>query len=171
MDIIGKFDKYYNRVIDILFAFSGVLIIYSVLTISGEVVTRNFFGKTTSWVLETNEYALLYITFLVAAYLLRKEGHVIMDVVISRVNVKTQLPIIIFISIISAVVCFFIAWYGALVVWDHYQIGYMFIKGLKIPSVPILIVIPVGCLLLGIQFLVRVYSKFKSFKSLQYPEI
>ena len=55
-----------------------------------EVFLRTFFNRPQEWVMELSEYALLYITFLSAAFVLKKEGHIVVDLVTCRLNVKKR---------------------------------------------------------------------------------
>ena len=158
MKFLKRLNEIFDRTVDVLVLFSGFLLLFSMLSISLSVIARYFFGYTTTWVLEMNEFALLYITFLAAAWVLRRERHVMMDIIIQRMNSRNQHIINMITSILCSCVCLCIMWFGVRLVWQHIQAGRMLTEGLRLPSAVILFVIPFGFLLLFIQFLKRAYG-------------
>lgn len=164
MKFLRRLNKFFDRTIDVLVLFSGFLLLFSMLSVSLAVSARYFFGYTTVWVLELNEFALLYITFLSAAWVLRRERHVIMDIVIQRLNLRIQHIINLATSIFCSCVCLCIMWFGVRLVWQHIQAGRMLTEGIRLPSAVILFVIPFGFLLLFIQFFKRAYGFWLTLK-------
>jgi TRAP-type C4-dicarboxylate transport system permease small subunit len=140
------------------------------LAVVYEVVMRYFLGRPTIWVVELSEYSLLFITFLGATWVLRREGHVKLDLVLGRLNPRTQVLLNIITSVLSAAICLALLWYSAEVTWDHFQSGWIRPKVLNIPSAYILVIIPVGSLLLFIQFLRRSYEYLRSWRGLRDKE-
>lgn len=162
MSIVNKIGAIFDGVIDTAAALSGILIIFLMLSVCAEIFMRYFAGVTTVWVLETNEYALLYITFLGTAWVLKRGGHVAMDILVTRLNRSTQLLVNISTSFIGATACFIITWFGARVVWEYLDTGRMLVNGLTVPAAPIFVVIPLGFFLLSVQFLRRAHGYFRS---------
>ena len=148
----------FDRINGILALMGGILLIFMMLAVCYEVVSRYFLGGGIIWVVEFSEYILLYITFLATAWLLRKDGHVKMDIVLTRLKLKTQIIVNSITSIAGAITCLVIAWAGAEVAWDHLQRGLYQPTLIEPPDFPIFAVIPVGSFLLFIQFLRRSYS-------------
>jgi TRAP-type C4-dicarboxylate transport system permease small subunit len=158
----NKGKSVFDRVIGV-FAFSaGILIIYTFSSVCLEVVLRYFFNRPQVWVMETAEYSLLFITFLGAAWVLRNEGHVKVDLVINQLKPKAQTTINIFTSIVSAAVCLVLTWYTGQLAFDHLQRGVLSERMVNLPKGVLLAVIPVGSFLLFVQFLRRTYSYLKS---------
>ena len=157
--LVTRVNSIFDRIIEILVVFAGILLISMMVIVCLEVVLRYFFGRPTSWAVEISSIILLYIPFLVAAWVLRREGHVKMDLVLSHLDPKSQSLVNIITSIfIGAIICLLLTWYGVAVTWDHYQAGYVTATVLRLPKWPILAVIPVGSFLLFIQFLRRTYN-------------
>jgi len=65
-------------------------------------------------------------------------------------------------SSVGAAACLVLAFFSVKVTWQHFQTHYLFTRFLEVPSYPILAIIPIGSLLLFIQFLRRVYDYFKA---------
>ncbi len=158
MKLITKTTSIFDRTIGLLSLCAGILIIYVMLSVTVEVATRYFLGSMMGWVIEVSEYSLLFITFLATAWVLKREGHVKMDLVLRRLSPGTQTRLNIATSILGAVICLIVFWYGVKVTWDSYQIGYIMAKPLRPPQFLILFIIPVGSFLLFIQFLRRAYG-------------
>lgn len=143
------------------------LIVFIVLAISYEIVLRNVFNRSSIWTVEITSYSLLYITFLGAAWLLRREGHVSMDMLVRRLNPSGQHLLILANSIIGAIICLTITWFSVRSTWESFQLGYFLNTELRPPQFPILMVIPLGSFLLFIQFLRRGYGYFGQWRALR----
>ena len=162
MKLITKAINVFDRTNNLLAYLAVVLLIFLMLSISYEVVQRYFLGRATIWLFEVWEYCLLFIAFLSAAWVLKREGHVKMDIVIDRLKPKVQAIVNIITSIIGAITCLVVALYGLDVTWDYFQTGEFRITVMYLPKWPLFVIIPVGSFLLFIQFLIRAYGYLKS---------
>lgn len=158
MNLIKKFTSFFDRIINFMAVLAGILLLFSILSITLEVTLRYFLDRPIGWVIEISEYTLLYITFLVAAWVLKKEGHVRMDVVLNWLNPKIQSVMNMITSGISAIVCFILTWYGIKVTWELFETGYFTPTILELPKFIIIAIIFIGSVLLLIQFLRRTYG-------------
>ncbi|MFC1980505.1 TRAP transporter small permease [Chloroflexota bacterium] len=163
MKVISVFD----HTIDSLALFAAVLMVFIMLAVVADVVTRYALGKPIFWVVEICEYSLLWITFLATASLLKREEHVKMDLVLNRLNPGTQARMNVITSIIGAIACLIVTWYSAMLTSDMFQMGY-FVASLNLrpPKGPILAIIPIGSFLLFVQFMRRTYGFLRSFRAL-----
>jgi TRAP-type C4-dicarboxylate transport system permease small subunit len=131
--------------------------------VNTEVILRSFTKLSITWVIEFSEYALLFITFLLAPWLLKRSQHVKVDLVVSKLNPGPKALLNSITSIIGAVICLTVTWYGSSVTWDHFQNGYMITEGyIVFPSFSIMLIIPVCSLLLSIEFLRKTYEYLRS---------
>ena len=165
MNGLKGFNTIFDRVIDIMFyAASGLsLVIFFGTCI--ELFMRYFFNRPQIWAVEVTEYAMLYITFLGAAWLLREEGHVRIDLLLSFLSPKSQAFLTSITSILGAIVCSVIAFYGSWSTWVHYQKGLTTFSAMELLKWPFLIVIPFGSFLLLIQFIRSAFAYWEKFKS------
>ncbi len=155
----------FDRIIHLLTILAGGILIFMMLAIGVDVVMRYFLNRPIIWVTEIGETSLLFITFLGAAWLLKKEEHVKMDLVLSRLGPRTQVLINIVTSAIGAIIFLVITWYGVKVTWEHFQKGTYQTSLLEIPNAYVLFIIPVGSILLFIQFLRRSYGYLGSWSA------
>lgn len=156
--------KFLIKIFDLILkgtaAFGCLLIVFMGLSITYGVLLRYFFNIAPIWVNDVVEYIVLGATFLGAAYVLKEESHIEVDLVVNRVDKKTRFLMKIITSLIGASVCLIMTWYGMVTVWDNYQRGTNVYKSMDFPKYIVLLPIFIGSLLLTIQFLRRAHSYF-----------
>ena len=144
--------------IDLLAWLGGILIILTMFGVCIDVVLRYFFSRPIFWMVEVTAYSLLYITFLGAAWLLKREGHVKMDLVLTRLKPRAQATLNVITSIFGIIICLVLVWWGVKVTWEHFQEGYYIRSLINYPTWILIAIIPVGSFLFFIQFLRRTYG-------------
>lgn len=161
-----KFTVIFNHIVDRIIEFAAVLagvgVVFVMISICFDVISRRLLNMGQEWPIEYTEYALLYITFLSTAWVLKKEAHVKMDLLLNRLKPRNQALLNTATSIIGAMLCLIMAWFGVLVTWDMFQRGIHRPTPLYTPMAPLIAVIPVGSFLLLIQFLRRAYGYLRS---------
>ena len=133
--------------------FCGVLVTLIMLSVSVDVIMRYFFNSPLFWVGELAEYAMLYITFTGTAWLLKKEGHVTIDILTVVIDSKTRNILGVITNILGVFISVFLTYYGAIVTWDHFLRSVYNPSLLQFPKAPLIAVIPFGSFLLLIQFM------------------
>lgn len=166
MKLLTKVTAIFDRAIDSLAALASLIIIFIAVSVSTAVVMRYFLGRPIFWVVEIAGYSLLYITFLTAAWLLKKEGHVKMDLLLNRLKPRAQSLLNMITSVISAIALLIVVWYSARATWEYFINDYYVPGLLEPPQWAILIIIPIGSLLLSIQFLRRTYGYLTNWRAL-----
>ena len=135
------------------------------LAVSTGVFMRYFIGIPLTWAIDVSAILLLYVTFLAAPWLLREDGHVKMDLLVSRLNPRYQSFLNIFTSIIGLIIFATITWYGAKSTWIHYETGFWMPTALETPKYLILVIIPAGSCLVFIQFIRRTHRLLRNVRS------
>ena len=161
MKLVTKVTNVFDRILDFLFVFAGVLIVFMMLSTTANVMLR-LVGRPILWSLEITEYSLAFIPFLGAAWLLRKEGHVKLDLLLTRLKPGPRSLVNIFTSMLVTIAVLALTWYSALATWDSFQVSYMTAATLHFPRFSLELIIPIGSFLLFIQFLRRTYGFVKS---------
>jgi TRAP-type C4-dicarboxylate transport system permease small subunit len=121
---------------------------------------RYLFRSPTGWVIEVCEFALLYITFLGAPWLLKQDGHIRVDILFTFLNRKVSRILNTTTSLVGAIACGFLFVYGVLSTWHHFQENTLIIQTLNMPKWELLIVIPIGSFFLVLQFLCIFYGQY-----------
>ena len=148
----------------IFVAFACLILSLVMLSVCLEVFLRYFLNLPQVWVIELSEYALLYITFLGAAWVLRSDGHVTVDLFTALMRPKTRAIC----TFASFIVCFIVSLilfvYGIRVTWGHFSQGIYNPTILEMPKAAILVVIPLGGITLLIQSIRSVLRSLRSIK-------
>lgn len=152
MTAIGKA---FDLIIGVLAFIASVILVSMMLLTVVKVVLRSVFGYGILGVDQVSGTMMVYLTFLGAAWVLRKEAHVSVDLLTSAVPAHVERGLYVVGSIVAAVVCFVMTWFSLSTVQLSLQRGVMVAAELEIPRAINLAVIPLGCALLGIEFVRR----------------
>ena len=152
---MGKFWNGFDFVLKQLANAGMVLLFLMLVAVCWEVFSRYFLDRGTSWVIEFSEYSILFMTFLGGPWLLKKNGHVEMDIVVNYMQPGARQKLGFVSSLICALLCIVLAWSGADVALDYLQRGLHRPTLLAPPYFPLFAVIPLGFILFAIQFLRR----------------
>lgn len=165
--IISKVYKFLNRFMDLLAVLAGVLFTFMMFIVVAEVVSRTFLNIPIIWVLETTEYIMLVGTFFTAAWLLKREGHVRIDIVLTWLPPRGRAILNIINSIILVAACLLLVWFGTETTVDHFQRGIMEVRQYEVPKFILLSVMPLAGVLLFFEAVKRVYRNIRELKAIQ----
>jgi len=130
-----------------------------------DVLLRYSFNRPISWMLELTEYAMLYIPFLGAAFVLKEDGHIRIDLVITFLSERSRGWLNVVTSFVGGVVMLTYTWFGAQVTLDYFKRGVPSLESLKIPMFLILMIIPIGGFLFSIQFFRQMKGYYQKLKN------
>jgi TRAP-type C4-dicarboxylate transport system permease small subunit len=122
------------------------------LAVTLDVVGRNVGWSNTGWVVELTEYSLPVATLLVAPYLLHRNEHVRLDVVLVLLPKRISLFLERSADVLGMMICAIFVWYGAKLIMDSARLGSMVVKTLAIPEWWQYALVPVSFTLLAIEF-------------------
>ena len=159
MNRASKINKIFNFVNNLSVILAGIFLMIVVLCVAAAIIAR-IAGNPFSWVNEIGGYCLLVIPFLVFAWVLKQEQHIVLDMVLNQVKPNTRDLMNSITSIVCAIVCLVLVWYGIKVSLNLQQMGYFTPTFLELPKFIFIAIIPFGCLLFFIQFLIRAYSSW-----------
>lgn len=161
MTRIGSF---LDKVMSGLAWLAGWLMMLALLMVCLDVVLRYFFNSPIGGVLQFSEYVLLYIPFLAAAYVLKDERHIKIDIILNRLSPKVQVAVNLITSIFGVLVLLVLSYYGTYITFDYYRRGVPTLKYYKIPEFLVIMVIPFGCFLFALQFIRRALSYYRAYR-------
>ena len=162
--VISRLSHLFDALVRFLSVLAWFLVIFLTLGISCEVVLRYFFSRSLAWMTPYAEFSLVYLTFLGAPLLLRRNEHVNLEFIVSLLAPRTQILLTVLTSILGALGCLMIASSGAYITWDLYRRQVVFTEEMDFPQWVVVVVIPLATLLLAIEFL-RI--AFRNFQRLQ----
>jgi C4-dicarboxylate transporter, DctQ subunit len=170
MKIIYNLGKIYDRINNILATITICLVIFMIVTITIDVVGRFFFNSPLVWEAEINENVILFMTFFAAAWVLRQDGHVNVELVTSRLTGRSKKIVILLNCIIGIILCLIVTYYGIRLTYMDAVFGMHKPTALRIPNVYILWVIPLGSLMLTLEFIRKSYMLIQKLKGVGLAE-
>lgn len=126
-----------------------------------EVLGRALGAPSRLWVIEVSEYALLFITFLGAPYLLELNRHVVMDLLISGMSRRQRQITQLVNALIGTLVCLVLTYIGVQVVLDQLELGTREVTVMRPHSWWITAAMPIGTGLMAVQFLDALLHSFQ----------
>lgn len=146
---------FFDRVLDVTAIVSSVILMAMMLVTVAKIVLRAVFNIGVLGIDQVSGIMMVYMTFIGAAWVLRSEGHVMVDLLTGAVSPESQRVLNIVASIIGALVCFAMTYYACQAIGLSLRRGVMVAAEIEIPRAVSLFAIPFGCGLLGIEFLRR----------------
>jgi len=144
----------YDRVLQGLAACAAVLLGASALAITLDVVGRNVGLGTVPWILEVSEYVLPLATFLVAPWLLRRNEHVRLDVLLRAWPWLNHVT-----NVVGVAVCAVLVLYGVRTILNSAQQGAMVFKSVVFPEWWLYAPVPLCFGLLAVEFVRRLAGR------------
>ncbi|HTO42494.1 MAG TPA: TRAP transporter small permease [Burkholderiales bacterium] len=129
-----------------------------VLLVTVDVVGRNIGLGGLPWAVEVSEYSLPLATFLAAPWLLYRNEHVRIDILLTTLPRGAARQIDRAADAVGLAVCLVFVWYGIKVIADSMHLGSMIIKTLVIPEWWTFVPVPICFALLGVEFVRRMLT-------------
>jgi len=150
---MDRLDGMLRRVETVLAVLAGLLLLFITVSICISIALRTLNLPVPLWSVQFNEYALLWITFLGGAWLLRNKRHVSLDILTRRLSESNHRKLSVLHAILGGLVCGCLTWICGAVVWDHFQRGVVDVRAVDVPKHWILVVVFFGFLILTLEFL------------------
>jgi len=149
--------------INLICAIIGAALLFGIATIvCMEVIGRALGASSQLWVIEASEYALIFITFLGAPYLLELNRHVVMDLLTSDLTGERKRISNLFNGAIGLIVCIILTIIGMQVVLNQFDLGTREVTVMRPLSWWITSAMPLGTGLMAVQFLDVVLRNLRS---------
>jgi C4-dicarboxylate transporter DctQ subunit len=145
--------RVFDVIIDLGGVIAAVLLIAVMLGTTVKVIFRYGLREGLIGADQIGGTMLLYIALLGAAWVLRRNEHVTIDLLLGHVGPRTRWFLTVVSAVIGALVCLVITVFGTLEVIDSLQKGVRIPAEIEMPRAVNLVVIPIGFLLLMLQFL------------------
>ncbi len=144
--------KVLDKIFDVLAVVIGVILVLMTLSIGYSIFVRAVNLPGPVWIVQFNEYAMLFATFLGAGWLLSKGKHVSIELVVSRFSRRVQKIFGLVHSLMGIGLCGILFWYGTLTTLENFRRNVIHVQAVDVPMAYLLFVIPLGFLLLLLQF-------------------
>ena len=147
--------RWFDKLNQVLAYIACTLLVLIIIAICIEIVTRSFSPITNPWLIDLSEITLLYSTFLAAAWVLGNDKHVSLDLILETFAPRPKAYVHCILSLVAALACFVVCWFGILVVIDQFQNDIRETTIMAPYTFWITAVVPFGLFLLGFQFVRR----------------
>jgi TRAP-type C4-dicarboxylate transport system permease small subunit len=144
--------KFYSTAIHGLAAIAALLLGAMALLVTADVVLRNIGAGGLPWVNEVSEYSLPVATLLVAPWLLRRNEHVRLDVLLSALPTHVARMLERAADVLGIATCAVFVWYSVRLIADSMRLGSMVVKTLSVPEWWQYALVPVCFGLLAVEF-------------------
>lgn len=142
-----------DKIINIFAVVAGLLLLFSTLSVAYSIFTRSLNLPSPVWIVQFNEYTLLWITFLGTTWVLAKNRHAVIQLFTDRLSKSGQTRMHLLHNLTGMVLCGVLCWFGAMTTWNHFIRKVIDVNSVDFPKAIVLMVIPAGFLLLTFQFL------------------
>ena len=153
--------RFFDRIVDIAAFLSALILLFMTFILCWDVASRFFLGYGIGWALEVVEYGLLWFTLLGAAWVLRHERHVKVDILLYRFSPDWRRRFNVITSWLASAVFFVVAYASLRLVLNYIHSGEKLPTLVMPPKYIPYFVIPVGSLLLAIQLIIRGWKSFR----------
>lgn len=164
--ISPDFDKLLNRIEE---AFIITTVFLMALILIGNVISRTVFNSSWTFAEEVSIFLLIVLTFVGTSYGARKGRHIRMSALHGFLPQKARKAIMILVSAVTAFTMFVLTYHAVLYVLKIYRMGTVS-PALRVPMWLILIFVPVGLFLAGIEYSRTVWKNIKEKEVYVSPE-
>ena len=144
--------RLYDKLISGLAGFAGLLIGAICLLIVYDVIARNLGWQPPDSTVALTEYALLYFTMAAGPWLVRRRGHIVVEVFYARFSPGMRRVLSVAILLLCAAVSAIIAVLAALLAIEAFARGEVEIRSLDAPRWILFLPIGVGFALISLEF-------------------
>ncbi|HKZ05742.1 MAG TPA: TRAP transporter small permease [Methylomirabilota bacterium] len=148
-------ERAYGRLLRAGAVVAALLLGLLALLVTGDVVARNLGVGTLPWILEVSEYGLPLATFLVAPWLLYRNEHVRLDVLLTAIPVKAARALERLSDGVGLAVSVIFVIYGWRAVVSSAQQSSMVIKSVVFPEWWLYAPVPLCFAFLAVEFVRR----------------
>lgn len=142
----------YERVLDALGVAAGIVFGVIAIATTWDVLVRSVAGSTVKGLAEMVEYALFGATFLAAPWLLRHNGHVQVDFLVTALPERWRNAVMRLGDLVGLAVCVVLLVYAVRVAWRAFEAGNIVLKTMIFPEWWLYAVIAVSMALLALEF-------------------
>lgn len=152
------FDRWVGRSTRWAANLGGALLLSVAFFVFYEVVCRYGFGSPTIWVMDISIYSIIWSVFLGTAHTMRRNGHVMVDVLTMKLPPTWRRTIEMIIHLLILALAVFLTAASATSCWSAYRMNELTFSALYLPLYYPLSAVPVGMALLVLEEMRAVWS-------------
>ena len=147
--------RFFEKLLGFFGTLFGLVIGLIIALICIDVGLRDFGLGSLPWLIELSEYLMYAGTFLAAPWVLRQGSHVRVDMLFVALPKRLAVRLEQLVDLIGLGISLVLLYYGSAVVADAWRTNMIAYKTWYVPEWLLFLAIPVGALLLAIEFVLR----------------
>lgn len=160
--LFKKIGKAFNWFLELQVWIACVIISVMLLIICADVIMRYLFNSPLGWTIEISELGLVWIVSFGMAWLLREDGHIKVDIFVTRFSPRIQYLLDFITSALSAIMLIIVTWYGLQRTISIIERGGTEAYSvLYLPAGLFLMPLCIGFFFFAIQFIIRTCNSFR----------
>jgi len=153
MDAVGAvLSRVYDAVVSLLAVIAGATLVWLMVAIVWSVGMRNLGLQPYAWLFTSTEYGVLYMTMLGAPWLVRKRGHVHIELLTAALPEPPQRLVSRLVALGCVLVCGYLAWRGLLLVQTNIARNDFDVRAYFYPRWLLTIAFPLSFGLMAVEF-------------------
>ncbi len=145
--------KVLDKACMVLTIVAALVLVFVTLSIGYSILARAIGIRGIVWVVQFNEYALLWMTFLGTAWLLPRNKHVSVNLLLQHLSDGQRRVFYVIHGLMGIVLCGALCWFTAFTTLEMIQRNVIDVQAVDLPIGYVLAVIPLGFFLLFLQFI------------------
>ncbi|RFU71471.1 TRAP transporter small permease [Peribacillus saganii] len=146
-------DKTIGWIEKVFIIIASILLIAMVAIICLSVFGRFLFNNPFAWSVEISEYMMVFITFFTASWILKNDGHVKLEIFVSKLNKSVQMYALIIAAVVGAIACSLLAWFSFNITINYFQRDIVLLKIIDMPHFIVIAPIFLGSLVMALRYI------------------
>jgi TRAP-type C4-dicarboxylate transport system permease small subunit len=157
---MAVFWRLFDKLLNLMAAVAGIILVFICAAVCYTIGMRFLFTRTTIWIMQTTEYALLWIVFLSTAWLLKEGGHITTDILHGYLDKNKRNRLDCVMLALGGLTCAFMVYFGVVHLCDCIINRVTDVRAVTVPKSAVFIIIPIGFMLLTIQFFRMAWGRY-----------
>ena len=149
---LALFARTYNALVTALAVLAGAILAWLMVAIVWSVLMRNLGLQPYAWLFTSTEYGVFYITMLGAPWLVRRRGHVHIELVTAALPETLRALVSRLVAAGCVLVCAWLAWRGFLLVETNIARNDFDVRAYFYPRWLLTIAFPISFGLMAVEF-------------------
>lgn len=150
--LIGAGLRLYSGVVTAMAVIAAAILVWLMVAIVWSVTMRNLGLQPYAWLFTSTEYGILYMTMLGAPWLVRKRGHVHIELVTAYLPASVRAVVSRLVALACVLICAYLAWRGFLLVQTNLARNDFDVRAYFFPRWMLTVAFPLSFGLMALEF-------------------
>jgi C4-dicarboxylate transporter, DctQ subunit len=151
-ELAGALLRLYKLLVDLMALLAAAALVWLMVAIVWSVTMRNLGLQPHAWLFTSTEYGILYMTMLGAPWLVRRRGHVHIELVTATLPDRLREIVSRVVALGCVLICAYLAWRGLLLVQTNIARMDFDVRAYFFPRWLLTIAFPISFGLMAVEF-------------------